>query len=60
MPVLTDYTWIMKRKRLDDKNEKTLLHKGDGYSKNAFLFEFTEGGQKLEVLVMIPMLLFQT
>lgn len=46
MPVLTDYTWIMKRKRLDDKNEKTLLHKGDGYSKNAFLFEFTEGGQK--------------
>lgn len=46
MPVLTDYTWIMKRKRLDDKNEKTLLHKGDGYSKSAFLFEFTEGGQK--------------
>lgn len=46
MPVLTDYTWIMKRKRLDDKNEKTLLHKGDGYSKNAFLFEFTESGQK--------------
>lgn len=46
MPVLTDYTWIMKRKRLDDKNEKTLLHKGDAYSKNAFLFEFTEGGQK--------------
>lgn len=46
MPVLTDYTWIMKRKRLDDKNEKTLLHKGDGYGKNAFLFEFTEGGQK--------------
>lgn len=47
MLVLTDYTWIMKRKRLDDKNEKTLLHKGDGYSKNAFLFEFTEGGQKV-------------
>lgn len=46
MPVLTDYTWIMKRKRLDDKNEKTLLHNGDGYSKNAFLFEFTEGGKK--------------
>lgn len=46
MLVLTDYTWIMKRKRLDDKNEKTLLHKGNGYSKSAFLFEFTEGGQK--------------
>lgn len=46
MPVLTDYTWIMKRKRLDNKNEKTLLHKGDGYGKNGFLFEFTEGGQK--------------
>lgn len=46
MPVLTDYTWIMKRKWLTDKNEKTLLHKGDGYGKNAFLFEFTEGGQK--------------
>lgn len=45
MPVLTDYTWIMKRKRLNDKNGTTLCHKGDGYSKNAFLFEYIEGSK---------------
>lgn len=44
MPVLTDYTWIMKRKRLND-NISTLCHKGDGVNNAAFLFEYIEGGQ---------------
>lgn len=42
MPVLTDYTWIMKRKRLNDKSSTTLCHKGNGSNSNAFLFEFIE------------------
>lgn len=47
MPVLTDYTWIMKRKRLNDKSSTTLCHKGNGSSSNAFLFEFIEGTTKV-------------
>lgn len=43
MPVLTDYTWIMKRKRLNDKDNTTLCHKGNGSNTTAFLFEFIEG-----------------
>lgn len=42
MPVLTDYTWIMKRKRLNNKSSTTLCHKGNGSNTNAFLFEFIE------------------
>ena len=45
MPVLTDYTWIMKRKRLNDKNSTTLCHKGNGSNSNAFLFEYIENGK---------------
>lgn len=45
MPVLTDYTWIMKRKRLNDKSSTTLCHKGNGGNSNAFLFEYIEGGK---------------
>lgn len=45
MPVLTDYTWIMKRKRLNDKSSTTLCHKGNGSNSNAFLFEYIEGGK---------------
>nr|DAI04097.1 MAG TPA: hypothetical protein [Caudoviricetes sp.] len=44
MPVLTDYTWIMKRKRLNDKSSTTLCYKGAGGTNGAFLFEFIEGG----------------
>lgn len=47
MPVLTDYTWIMKRKRLNDKSGTTLCHKGNGSNTNAFLFEFIEGTTKV-------------
>ena len=47
MPVLTDYTWIMKRKRLNDKSSTTLCHKGNGSNSNAFLFEFIEGTTKV-------------
>lgn len=46
MPVLTDYTWIMKRKRLNDKGNTTLCHKGNGSNTNAFLFEIIEGTTK--------------
>ena len=46
MPVLTDYTWIMKRKRLNDKSSTTLCHKGNGSTQNAFLFEYIEGAIK--------------
>lgn len=44
MPVLTDYTWIMKRKRLNDKALTILCHKGEATSSGAFLFEYIEGG----------------
>lgn len=47
MPVLTDYTWIMKRKRLNDKSSTTLCHKGNGGNKNAFLFEIIENTTKV-------------
>lgn len=46
MPVLTDYTWIMKRKRLNDKGNTTLCHKGNGSNTTAFLFEIIEGTTK--------------
>lgn len=46
MPVLTDYTWIMKRKRLNDKSSTTLCHKGNGSNTNAFLFEVIENTTK--------------
>lgn len=46
MPVLTDYTWIMKRKRLNDKGNTTLCHKGNGGNTAAFLFEIIEGTTK--------------
>lgn len=46
MPVLTDYTWIMKRKRLNDKSNTTLCHKGNGITQSAFLFEYIEGAIK--------------
>lgn len=46
MPVLTDYTWIMKRKRLNDKGYTTLCHKGNGINTTAFLFEIIEGTTK--------------
>lgn len=46
MPVLTDYTWIMKRKRLNDKAYTTLCHKGNGSNSSAFLFEIIEGSTK--------------
>lgn len=44
MPILTDYTWIMKRKRLNDKALTILCHKGEATSSGAFLFEYIEGG----------------
>lgn len=47
MPVLTDYTWIMKRKRLNDKSSTTLCHKGNGSNTNAFLFEIIENTTKV-------------
>lgn len=47
MPVLTDYTWIMKRKFPDINKMQTFVHKGTGNSSgSAFLFEFNENGQK--------------
>lgn len=44
MPVLTDYTWIIKRKRLNDKALTILCYKGEATSSGAFLFEYIEGG----------------
>lgn len=46
MPVLTDYTWIMKRNRLNNKSSTTLCHKGNGETTNAFLFEIIENTTK--------------
>lgn len=46
MPVLTDYTWITKRKFPDINKTQTFVHKGTGSSSSAFLFEFNENGQK--------------
>ncbi|QWM89625.1 hypothetical protein [uncultured phage cr91_1] len=46
MPVLTDYTWITKRKFLDINKMQSFVHKGTGGSSSAFLFEFNENGQK--------------
>ncbi|WP_336617139.1 hypothetical protein [Bacteroides acidifaciens] len=45
MPVLTDYTWIMKRKRLNDKDGTSLCYKGNEKTNGAFLFEYREGGR---------------
>lgn len=45
MPILTDYTWIVKRKWLDLNTYQTFVHKGAGIANNAaFLFEYIEGG----------------
>lgn len=45
MPILTDYTWIVKRKWLDLVTYQTFVHKGAGIANNAaFLFEYIEGG----------------
>lgn len=46
MPVLTDYTWITKRKFPDISKMQTFVHKGTGSNSSAFLFEFNENGQK--------------
>ena len=46
MPVLTDYTWITKRKFPDISKIQTFVHKGTGSNSSAFLFEFNENGQK--------------
>lgn len=46
MPVLTDYTWITKRKFSDINKMQTFVHKGTGSNSSAFLFEFNENGQK--------------
>lgn len=44
MPVLTDYTWIMKRKRLNNANS-VMAYKGDAQSMGAFMFELLENAQ---------------
>ena len=45
MPILTDYTWIVKRKWLDLVTYQTFVHKGAGINSNAaFLFEYIESG----------------
>lgn len=44
MPVLTDYTWIMKRERLDDRNS-VMAYKGDSEGWGAFAFELLENAQ---------------
>lgn len=46
MPVLTDYTWIIKKKFPDISRMQTFVHKGTGSNSSAFLFEFNENGQK--------------
>ena len=46
MPVLTDYTWIIKRQFPDISKMQTFVHKGNGSNNSAFLFEFNENGQK--------------
>lgn len=46
MPVLTDYTWITKRKFPDINKMQTFVHKGTGGNSSAFLFEFNENSQK--------------
>lgn len=44
MPVLTDYTWIIKRERLSDKNS-VMAYKGDNQLLGAFMFELLENAQ---------------
>lgn len=45
MPILTDYTWIVKRKWLDLVTYQTFAHKGVDITNNgAFLFEYIESG----------------
>lgn len=46
MPVLTDYTWIIKRKFTDISRTQSFAYKGTGNNSLAFLFEFIEYGQK--------------
>lgn len=45
MPVLTDYTWIMKRKRLNDKSSTVMAYKGSSPGTQAFMFELIEGSK---------------
>lgn len=45
MPVLTDYTWIMKRKRLNDANS-VMAYKGGPSGTESFSFEQIEDGIK--------------
>lgn len=45
MPVLTDYTWIMKRKRLNDKSSTVMAYKGNSPGTQAFMFELIEGSK---------------
>lgn len=44
MPVLTDYTWIIKRKRLNDANS-VMAYKGNAQLHGAFMFELLENAQ---------------
>lgn len=44
MPTLTDYTWIIKRKRLNNANS-VMAYKGDAQSMGAFMFELLENAQ---------------
>ena len=45
MPVLTDYTWIMKRKRLNDNTSTVMAYKGNSPGSLGFMFELIEGGK---------------
>ena len=49
MPVLTDYTWIMKRKRLKDTGNNVMAYKGNSpssYGDMSFMFELIENDVK--------------
>lgn len=46
MPILTDYTWIMKRKRLNDQSNTVMAYKGNSPGTQAFMFEIIESNVK--------------
>lgn len=46
MPVLTDYTWIMKRKRLKDTGNNVMAYKGNSPGSMSFMFELVENDTK--------------
>lgn len=46
MPVLTDYTWIMKRKRLKDTGNNVMAYKGNSPGSMSFMFELIENDTK--------------